>query len=53
MKEASAVKYAVKYSLGATWYTHSEHADMFEAKRAMKTLKKHVGTCGKFKIVKS
>ena len=45
------MKYTVKYSFGATWYTHSEHEDMYEAKRAMKALKKHVGTCGKVKIV--
>ena len=46
------MKYIVKYSFGTEWYIHSEHEDMFEAKRAMKGLKKHIGTCGKVKIVK-
>ena len=46
------MKYTIKYSFGTTWYTHSEHDNLFDAKQALKKLKKHVGTCGKTKIVK-
>lgn len=46
------MKFRIEYSFGREWHKAGEFETMFEAKKDAAGLKRHVGKCGKIRIVK-
>lgn len=45
------MKIQYRYEFSSEWHDYAEASDTYEAKQLAKKLKKHIGSCGKVRVV--